>query len=59
MAATYPTDNGPDGSVLGFSTGKVAFFKGTPGSPGTAVTQPFGTDQAQFNRGQAGGVIAT
>ena len=38
MTATYVGDGGTEGEVLGRSSGKVAFYGGTPATQGAALT---------------------
>lgn len=53
MAANYVSDNNPDGTIVAQTTGKLAFFGGTP------VVQPTGAAGAALSRGVAGAVLAT
>lgn len=38
MTATYVGDGGTEGEVLGRSSGKIAFYGGTPATQGAALT---------------------
>lgn len=53
MTANYVSDNNPDGTIVGLSTGKVGFYGTTP------VTQPTAAAQAAVTDASGGAAAPT